>query len=173
MFLLLFKAVRKIARLHGPKSLDFVETMRCAYTTSEFSGNMQSTAFDEEMSELCRIYSNQRIARLSKQHLRANVDAEAQLRDDISQPCKMPAPQRFVRKHKAIAIIKNDVDVARAYTHLSDPLSRPSFQHGSEAAPRIDDLYDVLLNAVMHDDAEDRVKQDVCVIGDLNEVRPD
>ena len=145
----------------------------CCSPTNDASGESAEAShhpFDEEMSKLFRIYTNQRNARLCKQQMRANVKVNAQVGPtDSPEPSKMPAPQRFVRKHKAMAI-KTDGGVSNACSRLPDQLGGPAIENGSEKVLQADDAYDVLLDTVMHVNAK-RIGQEACETGDLDEVR--
>jgi hypothetical protein len=108
----------------------------------------QGLASDDQLLELYRMYSNLTNARRSQNHLRvdAQADARPSLRSDIAQQgCKMPPPQRFVRKHKSRGDEKTNIDHLPIISHNNSASSTKK-----ASAKTFEELYDLLFDSVMH-----------------------
>ena len=79
----------------------------------------------------------------------------------------MPAPQRYVRKQKSKGGPGYD---AKMSSSCNPPAPAPTSTKA--AANSSEDLYDVLLHAVMYPTAG-QIMQEGCVIGDLNCTKDD
>ncbi len=83
-----------------------------------------------------------------------------------AEPCKMPAPKRYVRKHKTAE--KSTVVPATDKYASMESCCQPFCDYSDATALRIDSAYDALLDSLMYPKVNDSIVLDECVIGVLN-----
>jgi hypothetical protein len=122
-------------------------------TSVVLDGQVQDLASDEQMLEICILFSKLKNARQRQMNSKENprTSYESNL---LQGAAKIPAPQRFVRKQKSKKTKTSDNGVLTiSSSHSATPTTIRS------AANSFEDLYDTLLDAVMYPRAADHIVQ--------------